>query len=566
VIDGPTLVLGPALRHVDDNTATIWVETSEDTTVTVRAADRSASSTTFAIAGHHYALVVLGDLDQGTETTYDVTLDGVRVWPREDDQRRPPTIRTLAAPGHDPVHDLDIVFGSCRTDRPQEQPYSLLAEEHPEGVGPDALVALSRDCQAGRRRIPDLLMLLGDQVYADEGLSPAVRRRQVERRGAESEPKSEVFDFEEYTWLYADTWSDPDVRWLLATVPSAMIFDDHDVRDDFNTSDVWRAQMREVPWWSERITGAYMSYWVYQHIGNLSPEALEKEGMLQQVHEACASGGDATAALRAFAERADEEVDGRKQSCWSYVRHLGRARLVVIDTRSGRILDDDNRDMLSPPEWDSVEEWLRGDVDHLIVGSSLPLLLEPALHDLEAWNEAVCAGAWGRRAAPVGEKIRQAVDLEHWAAFDNAFRRLVGRLGAIGAGEHGRAPSSVLVLSGDVHHSYVAPLRFPDSAGVRSPVLQVVSSPLRNAFPNSLRRGFSFANSGAARLVGRALRRSARLPDPPVRWALTTGPLFGNGLGSVRISGSTALVRLERALLEQDGPTLHVTHEEHVGG
>jgi hypothetical protein len=34
-----------------------------------------------------------------------------------------------------------------------------------------------------------------------------------------------------YTWLYHESWQDPEVRWLLSTVPSAMIFDDRDVRD-----------------------------------------------------------------------------------------------------------------------------------------------------------------------------------------------------------------------------------------------------------------------------------------------------------------------------------------------
>ena len=49
------------------------------------------------------------------------------------------------------------------------------------------------------------------------------------------------------------------------------------------------------------------------------------------------------------------------------------------------------------------------------------------LHHLEAWNEAVCAGRWGRAAAWAGERIRQGLDLEHWAAFEHSFNRL-GRL------------------------------------------------------------------------------------------------------------------------------------------
>ena len=53
-------------------------------------------------------------------------------------------------------------------------------------------------------------------------------------------------DFEEYTRLYWDSWKDPTIRWLLSAVPSAMIFDDHDVHDDWNTSEAWVRKMRTL--------------------------------------------------------------------------------------------------------------------------------------------------------------------------------------------------------------------------------------------------------------------------------------------------------------------------------
>ena len=38
--------------------------------------------------------------------------------------------------------------------------------------------------------------------------------------------------------------------------------------------------MRALPWWEERITGAFMAYWLYQHIGNLSPPELAEDVLL----------------------------------------------------------------------------------------------------------------------------------------------------------------------------------------------------------------------------------------------------------------------------------------------
>ena len=64
----------------------------------------------------------------------------------------------------------------------------------------------------------------------------------------------------------------------------AMIFDDHDVHDDWNMSWRWVQEMRSKPWWEARIVGAFMSYWIYQHLGNLSPRARGRT-MFQLVQE-----------------------------------------------------------------------------------------------------------------------------------------------------------------------------------------------------------------------------------------------------------------------------------------
>ena len=66
------------------------------------------------------------------------------------------------------------------------------------------------------------------------------------RRDIRRPPRTEVADFEEYTRLYRESWSEPTIRWLLSTLPSSMIFDDHDVRDDWNASHAWRLDMQKT--------------------------------------------------------------------------------------------------------------------------------------------------------------------------------------------------------------------------------------------------------------------------------------------------------------------------------
>ena len=102
-------------------------------------------------------------------------------------------------------------------------------------------------------------------------------RSSPSRRDPRQPPYDQVADFEEYTRLYAEAWGDPDARWLLSVIPSSMMFDDHDVVDDWNTSRSWRREMGATSWWRERITGALMSYWIYQHLGNLSATELRCE-------------------------------------------------------------------------------------------------------------------------------------------------------------------------------------------------------------------------------------------------------------------------------------------------
>ena len=108
---------------------------------------------------------------------YEVRLDGTTVWPEASAGLPPSTIRFT-----DPRRPLDVVFGSCRITRPHEPPYALRAHEHPDGQGVDALRAYALRARRPRRAAacPDMLLLLGDQIYADEP-SPALREQLAER-------------------------------------------------------------------------------------------------------------------------------------------------------------------------------------------------------------------------------------------------------------------------------------------------------------------------------------------------------------------------------------------------
>jgi PhoD-like phosphatase len=545
----PRLVLGPLLRYVGDHEATVWVETDRACTVDVL----GCSSPTFCVAGHHYGFVCVSGLESGACITYEVHLDGERCWPLPDSPFPQSVIRTRA-----PGQPLRLAFGSCRVSFPHEPPYTLSKDSDDKGREVDALLALVERLRTQPpHEWPDALLLLGDQVYADQ-VSPATERLIEERRrggdaSADDPPLGEVADFEEYTWLYREAWSDPATRWLLSTVSSAMIFDDHDVHDDWNTSWEWVREIRKVPWWNERILGAYMSYWIHQHLGNLSPAELAENALLASVREA----QDAEEILRAFAKKAEEEIAGTR---WSFHRDFGRTRLIVLDSRAGRVLDEGRREMLSEEEWEWVEERVTGDFDHVLIATTLPWLLSHGLHHLEAWNEAVCDGAWGRTAARLGEKIRQAIDLEHWSAFRTSFVRLADLVHEVASGGRGPAPASVMVLSGDVHHAYLAEASFPGRAPIESAVVQAVCSPIRNPLDRNERRALRAALSRSAAAIARLLARSAGVRPAAVRWEFTGKPTFDNQVAILDLTGRGAHLAIERTRAEDWAtPRLHQT-------
>ena len=248
---------------------------------------------------------------------------------------------------------------------------------------------------------------------------------------------------------------------------------------------------------------------------------------------------------------------------WSYRRDWGRVRLIVVDSRAGRVLGDTRhvkhehkRAMIDDREWEWLAQQCAGGVDHLLIASSLPILLMPGLHDLEAWNEAVCDGAWGKWAARWGERIRSDLDLEHWAAFQDSFRRMAGLLEEVASGRRGDPPATICLLGGDVHHAFVAEVAFRRSIGAGIRVVQAVCSPFRNDLDRRERRVLRFAASRPGRTIGRGLAAGARVERPRIRWRVTDGPYFDNQVATLRIRGRSLELDIDKTVPGDPHPRL----------
>ena len=553
----PQLLLGPLLRYVSRDAATIWVETDRPCTVGIL----DVATPTFSVWGHHYALVIVRDLAPASAIEYTVTLDGEKRWPLPGSPLPPSIIRTLGGPG-----PTRILFGSCRAAGPHEPPFDLRPEQDDRGIGVDALRAHGLRMLAGTvDEWPDLIMMLGDQVYADEPSPDAAERIDEHRDGdADEAPTEIVADFEEYTMLYRESWSSDVERWMLSVLPSAMIFDDHDMIDDWNISATWVRDIRCEPWWEEHIVGGLVSYWIYQHAGNLSPEQIDDEGILSELMHS----SDAGAVLRRWALRSEEYTPVPGGYSFNYTRHLGDAHMVVLDCRNGRVLDPESRSMLDDEEWAFVEAASREPCRHLILATSLPMFVPGGLHGLQQWNEAVCAGRWGRPMAWAGEKLRRALDMEDWAAFDRSFRAMetliIERATRSGA-EGEPPPATITVLGGDIHFSYVTELLLRDGSPTVSRMHQLVSSPMRNVLASRDRRCLRFTASGVGRRIAERLQRWVGRPPTRLCWDLDDDPVFANTMGLLCFDGEVGVVQIERAFLDDDAaPCLEVVLERRL--
>jgi hypothetical protein len=241
---------------------------------------------------------------------------------------------------------------------------------------------------------------------------------------------------------------------------------------------------------------------------------------------------------------------------------------VVIDSRNGRVLTPGARQMVDDDEWRFIREVASQACEHLVLATSIPVVMPGGLHELERWNELVSEGAWGRWFVPLGEKVRRALDLEDWAAFHDSYLKLMELLRDVatpGEPPAPEPPATVTIVSGDVHFSFRATATFPAESGRAQPtsrVYQIVDSPIRNVLATRERRAMQAGLSRVGKWIGRALRRAARARPDDVVWTVDEGPFFANHMCLLEYTERNARMVLERAHPDDEGrATLSIAAE-----
>lgn len=248
----------------------------------------------------------------------------------------------------------------------------------------------------------------------------------------------------------------------MANVPVYMIFDDHDVTDDWNLSALWEATAYEHPF-SRRIIGnALLGYLLCQGWGNQPGNFRELIEHCQRLFGSSNGQHELDKAIQ------DDLIDQLFHfQHWHYSLHTS-PRLVVLDTRTHRWRSEIRRSHPSGlMDWESLT-----DFQHEIMGEDAVVVVSPAPMFGVKLIEMI-----QRVFTFFGKPL--LVDAENWMAHRGAASVLLNIFG------HPRTPRHFVILSGDVHYSFAYDVRLRHKQnGPR--VWQITSSGIKNEFPNAL--------------------------------------------------------------------------------
>jgi len=261
----------------------------------------------------------------------------------------------------------------------------------------------------------------------------------------------------------------PGVARVLAHLPTLMIFDDHDITDDWNLSAQWEETAYGHPF-SKRIIGnALLAYLLCQGWGN-QPDVFAK--LISQTQALAAQAHD----NHLNASTQDELLETLLAfQQWHYVLPTSPA-LVVLDTRTRRWRSEFN---LKQPsgllDWEALSELQQELLDHpcAIIVSPAPIFGVKLIETVQK------VFSW------CGYPL--LVDAENWMAHRGAAEVILNIF------RHSRTPGNYVILSGDVHYSFVYEVLIRHrNAGPK--LWQITSSGIKNEFPPRLLEWFDRLN------------------------------------------------------------------------
>ena len=318
------------------------------------------------------------------------------------------------------------------------------------------------------------------------------------------------------------------VQRALAHIPVYMIFDDHDVTDDWNLTRGWEEAIYGNPFAKRIVGNAVIGYWLCQGWGNYPDK-------MNELHAHCEQHFSATGI-----QEQDELIEYLLDwSDWHYQLDTN-PKIVVLDTRTQRWRSESS---LSKPsglmDWEALCEMQQ------------ELINQPAVILVSA------APIFGVKLIETIQKIftffgkALTVDAENWMAHKGTASVILNIF------RHHKTPPNFVILSGDVHYSFVydIKLRFRRN----SPnITQITCSGIKNEFPEKLLRWFDRLNrvlyARRSPLNWFTQRRNMRIKHRRPDGHKVNTLLNSSGIGKLEINDDCT--KIEASVLRVDKPTV----------
>lgn len=247
-----------------------------------------------------------------------------------------------------------------------------------------------------------------------------------------------------------------EVRRALAHVPVYMIFDDHDITDDWNLTRAWEEAAYNHDF-SRRIIGnALIGYWLCQGWGN----APAKFASLIQ---------DKSSYFTDTKVENHDELVNRLLDWDEWHYNLDTfPKVVVLDTRTHRWRSESNAGKPSGlMDWEAMTE-----MQQALIGEPNIIMVSPA-------------PIYGVKVIEAIQRIFTffgyplVVDAENWMAHKGTANVMLNIF------QHPKTPPNFVILSGDVHYSFVYEVTHRSRKNTAK-ILQVTASGIKNEFPPKL--------------------------------------------------------------------------------
>lgn len=231
----------------------------------------------------------------------------------------------------------------------------------------------------------------------------------------------------------------PAVRRVLANTPTYMIFDDHDITDDWNITKEWYEAVRSSPCGKQIVTNGLAAYWAFQGWGNDPSEF--GENFIRTVTEYLGKAGTKMCIEKKVFEDYLWNFDH-----WTFVAPITPCT-IFLDCRTRRHYDSQAGppQLINEEELQSIREaayshanYEKGDA--LIMVSPTPVLGFDLAEDLQKYLASKSSVyKW---------------DLETWAANEKGFVRFIKFI------IETLSPCHCIFLSGDVHYGFTISATF----------------------------------------------------------------------------------------------------------